>query len=299
MFEGFERRRIATSGAEIHVVAGGSGPPLLLVHGYPQTHVMWHRIAARLARSFRVIAVDMRGYGESSKPPAGADLSGYSKRVMARDLVEVMEKLGHERFGVAGHDRGARVAYRMALDHPARVARLAVLDIEPTLDTWEGLAGRAGLFAYHWYFLAQSAPFPETLIAPNAETFLRHTIRSWAGRPDALGEEAMRAYAEAFTPDAIRASCDDYRAGAHVDPEIDRADRDAGRRIACPVLVLWGDAHRRRPSLLATWRRWAHDVRGRALDCGHFLAEEAPDETAAELVAFFGAESAGAGGAAQ
>jgi haloacetate dehalogenase len=287
MFEGFERQRVATSEAEIHLVTGGSGPPLLLIHGYPQTHVMWHRVAPRLARSFRVIAPDMRGYGASSKPPAGADLMGYSKRVMARDLVEVMGKLGHERFGVAGHDRGGRVAYRMALDHPQRVARLAVLDIEPTLDTWEGLGWRAGVYAYHWFFLAQAAPFPETLIASHAEMVLRRTIASWAGRPGAIGEEAMRAYVEAFTPEMIRACCDDYRAGAHVDPEIDRADRDAGRRIACPVLALWGGARRERPSPLPVWKRWADDVRGRALDCGHFLPEEAPDETAAELLTFF------------
>jgi haloacetate dehalogenase len=287
MFEGFERRRVVTSGAEIHLVTGGSGPPLLLLHGFPQTHVMWHRVAPRLAQSFRVVAPDLRGYGASSKPPAGEDLAGYSKRVMALDLVEVMAKLGHERFGLAGHDRGGRVAYRLALDHPGRASRLAVLDIEPTLDTWEGLGWRAGLYAYHWYFLAQAADFPETLIASHPELFLRRTLASWAGRVEALGEEAVRAYLEAFTPDAIRAMCDDYRAGAHVDPELDRADREAGRRIACPVLALWGGARRERPSPLSVWKRWADDVSGRALDCGHFLPEEAPDQTAAELLAFF------------
>jgi haloacetate dehalogenase len=288
MFEAFERRRIATGEAEIALVTGGSGPPVLLLHGFPQTHVLWHRVAPRLARSFRVVAPDLRGYGASSKPPAGPDLAGYSKRVMARDLVEAMRALGHERFGVAGHDRGGRVAYRMALDHPERVTRLAVLDIEPTLDTWEAMSWRTGVYAYHWYFLAQPAPLPETLIASHAETWLRHTIRSWAGDFDAIGEEAMRCYVEAFTPDAIRAACDDYRAGAHVDPEIDRADRDAGRRIACPVLALWGGARKERPSPLGVWRRWADDVRGRPLECGHFLPEEAPAATAGALLEFFG-----------
>jgi len=287
MFEGFETRRIATDGAEIQLRAGGQGPPLLLLHGYPQTHVLWHRVAPRLAQHFRVIAPDLRGYGASSKPAAGADGTGYSKRVMARDMAGVMAALGHERFGVAGHDRGGRVAYRLALDHPKRVRGLAVLDIEPTLDTWEGMSWRAAVFAYHWPFLAQAAPFPETLIASHAEMFLRRTIASWAGKPEAIGEEAMRLYVEAFTPEAIRASCDDYRAGAHVDPEIDRADREAGRRIACPVLALWGDARKQRPSPIPVWKRWADDVSGRALDCGHFLPEEAPDETAAELIAFF------------
>jgi haloacetate dehalogenase len=278
---------VAASGAEIALVAGGSGPPLLLLHGYPQTHVLWRRVAPALARSFRVVVPDLRGYGASSKPPAGADGTGYSKRAMALDLVEVMAKLGHERFGVAGHDRGGRVAYRMALDHPRRVEKLAVLDIEPTLDTWEAMSWRTGVYAYHWYFLAQAAPFPETLIASHAEMFLRRTLASWAGRADAIEESALRAYVEAFTPEAIRASCDDYRAGATIDAELDRADRDAGRRIACPVLALWGGARKERPSPLPVWRRWADDVRGRALDCGHFLPEEAPEETAAELRAFF------------
>jgi haloacetate dehalogenase len=234
-----------------------------------------------------VIAPDLRGYGASGKPPAGADGMGYSKRVMARDMVAVMDALGHDRFGLAGHDRGGRVAYRLALDHPSRVRALAVLDIEPTLDTWEGMTWRTAVYAYHWPFLAQAAPFPETLIASHAEMFLRRTIASWAGQPEAIGEEAMRAYVEAFTPDAIRASCDDYRAGANLDPEIDRADREAGRKIACPVLALWGGARKQRPSPIPVWKRWADDVSGRALDCGHFLPEEAPAETAAELIAFF------------
>jgi haloacetate dehalogenase len=287
MFDGFETRRVVTTGAEIQLRSGGSGPPLLLLHGYPQTHVLWQRVAPLLARRFRVVAPDLRGYGASSKPPVGADGMGYSKRAMALDMVEVMTALGHERFGVAGHDRGGRVAYRLALDHPARVRGLAVLDIEPTLDTWEGMTWRTAVYAYHWPFLAQAAPFPETLIASHAEMFLRRTIASWAGRPEAIGEEAMRAYVEAFTPEAIRASCDDYRAGAHVDPEIDRADRESGRRIACPVLALWGGARKQRPSPIPVWERWADDVSGRALECGHFLPEEAPEETAAELIAFF------------
>jgi haloacetate dehalogenase len=287
MFEGFEERRIETPDSWIHLVTAGAGPPLLLLHGYPQTHVMWHRVAPALAERFMVVAPDVRGYGASGKPPAGDDHAAYSKRAVAAELVEVMGALGHSRFGVAGHDRGGRVAYRLALDHPDRVMALAALDMAPTLDTWEQLVGPAGTAAYHWYFLAQPAPFPEEMIEPRAEAFLRHTIASWAGDVDAIGEPAMRAYVEAFTGEAIRGSCEDYRAGACIDPEIDRADREAGRRIACPVLSLWGDREGRRPPLTDVWRRWADDVSGRALDCGHFVAEEAPEDTIAELLAFF------------
>ena len=286
MFEGFERKRIRTSGADIHLVTGGVGPPLLLIHGYPQTHIMWRKVAPRLAQRFTVVAPDSRGYGDSSKPPGGDRGVGYTKRAMARDLVEVMSELGFERFAVAGHDRGGRVAYRMALDHSQRVKRLVTLDMIPTLDTWEQMSQRAGVFAYHWYFLAQPAPFPERLIGADPQYFLRHTLDSWCGTKGAIEEEAVRAYVDAFTPDAIRASCDDYRAGAYYDAQIDQEDRDVGRRMACPVLALWGDREGTRRGHLEAWGRWADDVRGGAIACGHFLPEEAPEAVVDEMLRF-------------
>ena len=275
MFDGFTSHRVGG----IHLVTAGSGPPVLLVHGYPQTHAMWHRVAPGLAAAgSTVVCPDLRGYGASHKPPAGERAVEYSKRAMAAELVEVMGALGHQRFAVAGHDRGGRVAYRMALDHPSQVSRLAVLDIVPTLDQWETMRGTAGVGGFHWQFLAQPAPFPERLIEPQAEYWLRHLCGRWAADPAAL-EEAMGQYVAAFGPETIRASCDDYRAGAGIDVELDAEDRTAGRRISCPVLVLWGDPGGRRPSLLDTWAGWADDISGRALPCGHFLPEEAPEAT--------------------
>lgn len=287
MFEGFESRRVQTGEVVLHCRTGGEGPPLLLVHGYPQSHVMWHKVAPALAEHFSVVAADMRGYGESEAPPAGPDGMAYAKRTMARDLSGLMEALGHPRFRVAGHDRGARVCYRLALDQPERIVQLAVLDVVPTLDTWEQLSTTAGLFAYHWYFLAQKAPFPERLIGADPVYFLRHTLDSWCSTEGAIGEEAFAEYAKAFDADTIRASCEDYRAGATVDREFDAADREAGRRIECPMLALWGDPTGDRRGILEVWRRWAVDVRGRGLPVGHFLPEEAPDEVIRELIDFF------------
>jgi haloacetate dehalogenase len=290
MFEGFTRRRIATREAEIDIVTKGGGPPLLLIHGYPQTKAMWHRIAPGLAERFTVVAADLRGYGASSRPPAGDGHLAYSKRRMAADLVEAMAALGFERFGVAGHDRGGRVAYRMALDHPARVGRLAVLDIVPTYEQFAAVDREAALGSFHWYFLAQPAPFPERLIGADPEYFIRHMLRAWSGAPSPFADEALAEYIRCFKdPDVIHATCEDYRAGAFVDGQLDQADLDAGRKIACPVLAIWGAggrAHKRR-QVLEVWRRWADDVRGEGLPCGHFLAEEAPDATRAALEKFF------------
>jgi haloacetate dehalogenase len=282
MFEGFETHRVGGT----NLVSGGRGEPVLLIHGYPQTHAMWHRVAPGLvAAGHTVVCPDLRGYGASHKPPADDDLANYSKRAMAAELVEVMAHLGHERFAVVGHDRGGRVAYRMALDHAETVSRLAVLDVIPTVDQWATLNGVAGVGSFHWHFLAQPHPFPEHVIEPAAEYWLRHLCSRWAADPAAL-EAAMPRYVAAFSAETIRGTCDDYRAGAFVDPKIDAADQDAGRRIACPVLVLWGDPSGRRPSPLDTWRRWADDVSGQPITCGHFLPEEAPAETLAALVPY-------------
>lgn len=281
MFDGFQTWDVQG----IHLRIGGEGPPLLLLHGYPQTHEMWHRVAPGLAAAGRtVVCPDLRGYGQSHKPPAGDGAVNYAKRTMAAELVSVMGELGFDRFALAGHDRGGRVAYRMTLDHPDTVTRLATLDIVPTLDTWDSMRGTGSLGAFHWPFLAQPAPFPETLIAADPGYFLRTLCGKWAAT--AL-EENMDRYVAAFTPDTVRATCDDYRAGATIDVEIDSADREAGRRITCPMLALWGDPTGKRPSLVPIWERWADDVRGQAIASGHFLAEEAPEATLTALDAFF------------
>jgi haloacetate dehalogenase len=303
MFEGFERKRIRTSGAEIALVQGGRGMPLLLLHGYPQTHVIWHKVAARLAERFTLVIPDLRGYGASSKPPTDAKHLPYSKRAMALDMVEVMTALGFDRFDVAGHDRGGRVTYRLALDHPQRIRRVATLDIMPTLEQFERMDRHGARRAYHWFFLTQPAPFPETLIGRDAEYYLEHTLQSWCGTPGAFTAEALAAYHAAFSdPAVIHASCEDYRAGIECDCEFDAADRAAGNKIKAPMLVLWGAPSRtQRPSLwgvpgrpprpsgmLEVWQQWADDVRGEPLDCGHFIPEEAPDALCERLIAFFG-----------
>lgn len=278
MIEGFA----TTTVAGIHVAHAGSGPPVLLVHGYPQTHHMWRHVAPVLATAgHTVVCPDLRGYGRSHTPPAGERAEAYSKRTMAAELVAVMRSFGHERFDVVGHDRGGRVAYRMALDHPEVVTRLAVLDIIPTIEQWDRLRGTAAVGAFHWTFLARPAPFPERLIGADPEYWLRTVCAGWAGDAFDLDE-----YVRAFTPDVIRGSCDDYRAGAGIDVDIDRADRDAGRRIACPTLALWGERSLGRGTPLEVWERWCDDVRGQALPCGHFVAEEAPEATADALRAF-------------
>ena len=263
----------------------------MLLHGYPQTHLAWRHVAPLLSESFTVVVPDLRGYGASAHVTPESSHEAYSKRAMARDVSAVMASLGFERFAVAGHDRGGRVAYRLALDAPARVSALATLDIVPTLDTWESLDYRAAYRTYHWMFLAQPSPLPERLIAADPDFYLDWTIASWLGTAGAIEPAAMDAYRVAFRrPQAIAAACEDYRAGFTVDVENDRADRQAGRRIACPVLALWGSGPTTRSAgfdALGIWRSWAADVRGEALPCGHFLMEELPERTAAALLAFF------------
>ena len=292
MFEGFETRRIVTSGVEIHLRLGGSGPPLLLLHGYPQTHVMWHRIAPYLAERFTVVAADLRGYGESEKPAGDPDHAAYSKRAMAKDQVEVMAALGFERFAVVGHDRGARVTHRMALDHPERIQRAAVLDICPTLAMYERTDMAFASGYYHWFFLIQPFDLPERLIAADPDFYLESKTGGFGLDPrravsETFGPEALAEYKRCFRdPAAIHASCEDYRASATIDLEHDRAD--LGRMIACPLLALWGAKGLvgQQFDVLALWRERAEDVTGRSIDCGHYLAEEAPADTLAALQAF-------------
>jgi haloacetate dehalogenase len=287
-FPGFEDRRIETSGASINLVTGGSGPPLLLLHGYPQTHLMWRNLAPRLAAEFTVVVPDLRGYGDSSKPPAGPDSSNYSKRALAQDQVETMAVLGFERFAVAGHDRGARVAHRLARDHPERIDRLALLDIVPTLYRFETIDQKAATSSWHWFFLIQPSGFPERLIGAEAEFFLRHQLGALLREPAKLEPEAFAEYLRCFkNPETIRATCDEYRAGATIDLVHDRADQ--GHRLTMPLLMLWGERSSQGSGydILSVWRDHAEDVTGHAVNSGHFLPEEAPEDTYRALRDFF------------
>ena len=285
MFAGFTRTTIATQGATINVLIGGTGAPVLLLHGYPQTHVMWHKIAPRLAKDFSAVIPDLRGYGDSSKPPDGENHFGYSKRATAQDQVEVMDHLGFKQFAVVGHDRGGRVGHRMALDHAERVTKLAVLDIVPTHKLYHNVNKEFATAYYHWFFLIQPSPFPETLIGNNAEFYLNSLLGRL--KPEAITPEAFAEYLRCFCdPATIHATCEDYRAAASIDLAHDDADMD--RKITCPVLALWAGkgAMHKMYDVLATWRERATNVSGKALPGGHFLPEEAPEETFAELKAF-------------
>lgn len=297
LFPGFAERRIKTDGAEIFVRVGGSGPPLLLLHGYPQTHVCWHKVAPELARKFALVIPDLRGYGHSSVPETDAKHLAYSKRTMAADCVAVMRALGHERFMVASHDRGARVGYRLALDHPEAVTRLVTLDIVPTWAAWDDMRRSTALARFHWALLAQPHPFPETLIGGNPMYFLEHMLSAWTGAKSlaAFSPEAMQHYRASFSqPARIHASCEDYRAGATCDVEFDDADRTAGRKIACPTLALWGQERENAffTGPLDVWRQWCTDVGGQGVVSGHFLPEEKPAETLAHMLPFLTAGTA-------
>lgn len=277
----------------VHYAVAGSGPPLLLLHGYPQTHAMWHRIGPALAERFTVVAADLRGYGDSHKPHQTDGAANYAKRAMAAELVALMAHLGHPRFAVAGHDRGARVAYRMALDSPDAVTRLALLDIVPTKTVFDRIDARVGMAYFHWFMLAQPYPLPETLLdGDNAGFWLETVFGAWSANPTAFTPEARAAYAHSFTtPEGIHASCADYRAGASIDRKHDAGDLAAGRSITCPVLLLWGEkgvVGQAYGDPLDVWRPFAPDLRGRGVPGGHFLPEEAPAETLDELLRFFG-----------
>jgi haloacetate dehalogenase len=285
MFEGFEHAVIQTSGATINVVKGGEGAPVLLLHGYPQTHVMWHKIAPRLAQEFSVVIPDLRGYGDSSKPPDGENHAGYSKRATAQDQVEVMDRFGFTRFAVVGHDRGGRVAHRLTLDHADRVTKLAVLDIAPTRTVYRDVNKALATVYYHWFFLIQPAPFPETLIGNNVEFYLNSLLGRL--KPHAITPEAFAEYLRCLSdPATLHATCEDYRAAATIDLEHDEAD--IATKITCPLLALWAEKGfmHKMYDVTAVWRERAIDVRGKALPCGHFLPEEAPEETLAELSSF-------------
>jgi haloacetate dehalogenase len=289
-FPGFAERRIAVGDVTLYARIGGAGPPLVLLHGYPQSHVMWRRVAPALAERFTTVIPDLRGYGLSSVP-ASHKGENYSKRVMGADILALMEALGHKRFSLAGHDRGGRVAYRLALDHSERVERLAVLDIIPTGEMWRGMDAARAMSVYHWMFLAQPEPLPELLIARAPREFLDHTLASWTAKKslDCFGE-ALDVYHEAFAePERVHATCEDYRAGATIDRAADEADLAAGKKISVPLLALWGEtgipAAGTNP--LDIWRRWASDVRGQGVPGGHFLPEEAPEATAKVLLDFF------------
>lgn len=285
LFPGFRVLDVGTPETTIRVRTGGTGPALLLLHGYPQTSAMWHKVAPRLSRTFTLVCPDLRGYGNSGKPATDEHHTPYSKRAMAADMAAVMSSLGHERFFLAGHDRGGRVAHRLALDHAERVEKLAVLDIGPTREMFRGTTDAFARAYWHWFFLIQPAPFPERMIGADPDAF-------WLDRrktdlphfsPEAL-EEYLRCFRD---PQAIHASCEDYRAAAAID--IAHDDADGGRKVTCPLLALWGErgAVHRCFDVLALWRERAADVRGHALPGGHYLAEELPDRVAEEFERFF------------
>jgi haloacetate dehalogenase len=288
VFDGFEDFDIATTGTRIHGRRGGEGPPLLLLHGIPETHLMWHRVAPQLAGHFTVVATDLRGFGESGTPPSTPDHAPYSMREIARDQVEVMDALGYDTFGLVGHDRGARCAYRMALDHPRVVTRLAVLDIVPTGDAFRRADVDFSLAFWVWSFLAAPEPVPEQLIAWAPAVIVNHMLDSWSEGGDAFPAEVRAEYIARFSePDTIHAICEEYRAAATLDYQHDEADRGK-RRITCPTLVLWSHtgAVAKWYEPLEIWRTWADEVQGGPISAGHFLPEEAPDETARRLIEF-------------
>ena len=292
MFEKFEIAEIATSGARIRLRHGGEGPPLLLLHGNPLTHVSWHKIADRLAERFHVVAADLRGYGDSVGPEEGGENHvNYSFRAMAQDQVEVMEHLGYKTFFVAGHDRGARTTHRMALDHPERVLKAAVIDILPSHHVWQQVSKGWAMKSWHWIFMAQPYDLPERMMAGvPAQWFMERKLSKPGIGLGFFAPEAFAEYVRCFTWKTIRGSCEDYRACATCDFEMDDADAKAGRKIACPLLVIWGARSHTGTvfgDVLAVWRNYASDVSGSPIECGHYVPEEAPDETYRWLMRHF------------
>ncbi|MCG7198884.1 alpha/beta hydrolase [Marinobacter pelagius] len=286
----FEYRQVNAGDVTINVAHAGSGRPLLLLHGYPQTHRMWHKVAPALAADFHVICPDLRGYGDSDKPDSDSEHLTYSKRQMAADMVAIMRTLGYERFGVAGHDRGARVAHRLCLDFPDAIDRACVMDIAPTLHMFEHTDQDFATGYYHWFFLIQPDGLPEHMIGLDPDYYLREKLRRWSAPGAQFDPRAVADYVRCFSrPEAIHASCEDYRAAASIDLVHDRDDRHAGRRVSCPLLVLWGSKGfvNRTYDVLSVWRRYGSKVEGKALECGHFLPEEAPECVVDKLRRFF------------
>ena len=287
MFPDFEEFRVDSGEAEIFGRVGGAGPALLLLHGYPQTHAMWHRVAPKLAERFTVVVADLRGYGRSSKPLTSDDHAPYSKRAMAHDMVRMMDHLGHERFALVGHDRGGRVSHRLALDHAERVEKLAVLDIAPTREMYANTSDGFARAYWHWFFLIQPAPWPERMIGADPEGFWRSKCGAGSAGLGIFAPEAMEDYLTAFCdPATIHASCEDYRAAASID--IAHDDADGGKKVSCPLLALWGakGVIEAQFDCLALWRQRAEQVSGEALPGGHYLAEEIPDLVTEKLIAF-------------
>lgn len=283
---GFEERRHRIGAVSYLVAQGGGGAPVLLLHGFPETHACWGAVAPRLASAHRVVAADLRGYGGSRAPAGGRRGEGYSNREMGGELVELMAALGHDRFAVVGHDRGARVAYRLALDHPEHVSRVAVLNIVPTFDQFRRMGAGPSLGYWPWFLLAQPAPFPERLIAADPAALLEHVFGTWTSRPDAIDPERRDVYRRALTPSAIAAMCADYRASFHLDRVHDADDRAAGRRIAAPVLVVVGEDETQLADAPDVWRTWADDLTATSVPGGHFIPEEAPAQLADVLETF-------------
>ena len=287
MFDGFEQNLIDVGDAKINLKTGGRGPALLLLHGFPQSHVHWHLVAPILAADFTLVIPDLRGYGDSIGPEPDSDHHNYCKRTMANDMVDVMEQLGFNEFRLAGHDRGARVAYRLTLDHPERITHLACIDVVPTLEVWEAMDMTAAIGAFHWPFLAQPAPVPEKMIGSDPEFFLHHLLERWVGDGRPLAESAVAEYSRHIRKaTVIEAMVEDYRAGATIDLLHDQQDRDANKKITCPVFVPWGKQYMAK-SLLPIWQRWADNVTELPIDCGHFIAEEEPEVCAEALIDFF------------
>ena len=294
-FEGFEQQRFQVNGVEIFARIGGpaDAPPLLMLHGFPQTHAIWHRVVLALQGRFRFVLPDLRGYGDSAKPAGTADHANYSKRAMAQDMAELMTQLGHARFGVVGHDRGGRVAHRLALDHAARVKRLCLIDIAPTLDMYAATDMAFASAYYHWFHLIQPAPLPERMIGGDPKFCLHWALGGWGSKGTGYIEpEALADYERCFcTPEAIHAACEDYRASAGIDLEHDRAARAAGAKIGCDLLVLWGErgvVHKLFKPLTLWQAQCAARVSGEVMPAGHFIPEELPAETAAHIARFFG-----------
>jgi haloacetate dehalogenase len=292
LFPGYEFKFIETSAGKIFARIGGSGPPLLLLHGYPQSSVMWHLLAPLIDKHFQLVIADLPGYGQSDAPGSGEGHAPYDKRSMANAMVELMEKLGHRQFALAGHDRGGRVGYRLALDHPDRVTKLCTLDIVPTYEMWHRLTPASAMKIFHWTFLAQPFPLPENMIGPMAAEYLEWKISAWNGEHNlsVFDPRALEHYRAAFTqPARLHASCEDYRAGATTDLANDEADRKANQKIQCPLLALWGESGipSKGTNPLEIWKNWAVNVSGGPIKSGHFLAEENPADTAKAMLGFF------------